>query len=276
MRISLVRFVYSSFLAFGFNPRVFHAALLGIPYYIINFVKLTLLMFRYSDHKSSLPDSSKRLGFFYPVLCEFNSQAESASGHYYHQDLYVANCIYRSNPEIHFDVGSKVDSFIAHLLSFDQRVVVGDIRPIEIPSPLVSFYRFHLMNSSYNLTDSFDSISCLHALEHMGLGRYGDPVDPFGHHKAIRNLVSRLSPDGTLYLSHPCGRIGRIEYNAHRVISLIEMKHLFDSLSLQVNSFSYVDDAGSLVCDVPLSSIDYDKCYDLHYGCAIWTLKFQT
>ena len=96
-------------------------------------------------------------------------------------------------------------------------------------------------------SDTFSSISCLHALEHMGLGRYGDPIDPLGHHKAVKNLASMLSPNGTLYLSHPCGRIGRTEFNAHRVITLLEMKHLFDSLSLQVVSFSYVDDNGCLV-----------------------------
>jgi hypothetical protein len=30
-----------------------------------------------------------------------------------------------------------------------------------------------------------DSLSCLHALEHFGLGRYGDPIDPRGHEKGI-------------------------------------------------------------------------------------------
>lgn len=226
------------------------------------------------DKSQHIPNSSRKFGLFFPVLHEYNSLAGSATGHYYHQDLLVANYIYKANPDVHFDVGSKIDGFISHLLSFEQRVVVGDIRPVNIPSDLVSFFQFDLMSSGFlPASDTFSSISCLHALEHMGLGRYGDPIDPLGHHKAVKNLALMLSPNGTLYLSHPCGRIGRTEFNAHRVITLLEMKHLFDSLLLQVVSFSYVDDNGCLVQDISVENLDYDTSYQLNYGCAIWSLK---
>ena len=38
-----------------------------------------------------------------------------------------------------------------------------------------------------------DSLSCLHAIEHFGLGRYSDPIDINGHIKGLENMISLLT-----------------------------------------------------------------------------------
>jgi hypothetical protein len=69
------------------------------------------------------------------------------------------------------------------------------------------------------LTNYCDSVSCLHALEHFGLGRYGDKIDIYSLEKGLSNLVKLLAKDGLLYLSVPIGK-ERIEFNAHRVMDI--------------------------------------------------------
>ena len=87
---------------------------------------------------------------------------------------------------------------------------------------------------------SCDSLSCLHALEHFGLGRYGDPVRWDGYLIGFNNLLAVLKPGGKLYISVPIGR-PRIEFNAHRVFSLSHLLKMFAD-QLRVDNFSFVDD----------------------------------
>ena len=78
---------------------------------------------------------------------------------------------------------------------------------------------------------SVPSISCLHVVEHIGLGRYGDPIDPDGSVKAAKELVRVLAPGGSLYFSMPVGR-SRVEFNAHRIYSVLQVLELFKKLNL--------------------------------------------
>lgn len=61
--------------------------------------------------------------------------------------------------------------------------------------------------------DYCDSVSCLHAIEHFGLGRYGDPINPEGYQQGIITMAQLLRPGGTFYLSTPIGK-ERVEFNA--------------------------------------------------------------
>jgi hypothetical protein len=63
-----------------------------------------------------------------------------------------------------------------------------------------------------------DSISCLHAIEHFGLGRYGDPIDPEGHIKGFNNIVRMPKPDSRLFISVPIASRTQVCFNAHRVL----------------------------------------------------------
>jgi SAM-dependent methyltransferase len=99
------------------------------------------------------------------------------------------------------------------------------------------------------LTDSdlqTDSISCLHAIEHFGLGRYGDPIDPQGHMKAFKNIISMLRPGGTLYISFPIADQDEVHFNAPRVFSPTRIFDWPDADRLSLKRFDYVGDDGDL------------------------------
>jgi hypothetical protein len=88
---------------------------------------------------------------------------------------------------------------------------------------------------------SVESLSCLHVAEHVGLGRYGDPLDPDGTRKAALELQRVLASGGRLYFSMPVGE-ARTEFNAHRVHDPEAVPGLFPYLRLE--AFSGVDDEG--------------------------------
>jgi hypothetical protein len=152
-----------------------------------------------------------------PILGERN-ESSGALGAYFLQDLTVARWIYQTNPRRHVDVGSRLDGFIGSLAAF-REVEVLDIRPQPLPVPNVRFHQLDLMQP---LPEEWlactDSLSCLHTIEHFGLGRYGDELDPAGHLAGIERLQAMVAPGGMLYLSTQIGR-ERIEFNAHRVFS---------------------------------------------------------
>ena len=267
----LFRRCYKFLVSFGLDPLKTLSTLRGYPRYFKNLslLKKSINSFDFSP----LPASVGSFGDRFPIVDEFFSSAGVTSGHYFHQDLLVANFVYRQRPDIHLDIGSRIDGFIAHLLSFDQRTVLGDVRPVIIDNPNISFVQMDLTeNIPSEFLFRYESVSCLHALEHMGLGRYGDPINPFGHYLALQNLAKLLAKNGTLYLSYPFGANSRIEYNAHRVISLQESLSMFEQNKLIVKNFSYVDDSGDLHNVANVKDIDWANSYGLDYGCAIWTL----
>ncbi|MBF0105209.1 MAG: DUF268 domain-containing protein [Deltaproteobacteria bacterium] len=189
-------------------------------------------------------------------------------GHYFWQDLFVAQRIFKNNPALHVDVGSRIDGFVAHVASF-RKIEVLDIRPLETTIDNVTFVRADMMAKDLSLfTDYCDSLSCLHALEHFGLGRYGDPIDPDGYLTGIENINRMLKSGGKLYLSVPIGP-QRVEFNAHRVF---EVKYILDLMSkmFKLDMFSYIDDKGNLHKNVAIEDKDVQSSFGCHYGCGIF------
>jgi hypothetical protein len=187
-----------------------------------------------------------RLNEVMPVLVDFSSQAGVASGQYFHQDLHVARRIYDARPARHVDVGSRIDGFVAHLLTF-MPVTVVDVRPLDSHVPGLLFEQGNLVNLSRFPTGSVESISSLHTVEHVGLGRYGDDIDPDGWKKSLAELARVVKPTGRLYVSVPVG-VERVKFNAHRIFS---PHTVIAALSgLQVVRFDAVDDGGELRLDV--------------------------
>ena len=209
------------------------------------------------------------MGKTYPCLDEKNEQSGTAAGHYFHQDLLVAQKIFHNRPERHADVGSRIDGFVAHVASF-REIEVFDVRPLEIDIPNIKFRQANFMEKDFDLLDCFPSISCLHAIEHFGLGRYGDKIDFEGHLKGLDNIYGMLQKGGKFYFSVPIGP-QRIEFNAHRIFS---MRYLIDLIEpkYKIDSFSYVNDDGNLVKDAALHEKDIRNNYFCDYGCGIFEL----
>lgn len=212
-------------------------------------------------------DKTFEFGRMFPILSERNDEGGIMKGHYFHQDLYVARLVHAAKPVLHLDIGSRTDGFVAHVASFRQIELV-DIRPIKSSVKNISFKCADLMQLPAELVDYCDSVSSLHVIEHFGLGRYGDPIDYFGHLKAIQNIAKIIKPGGTFYFSTPIGP-QRIEFNAHRVF---DVKYLLTILSdhFSISTFSYVNDAGDFFEDVPLTDEDIHRNYGCVYGCGIF------
>jgi SAM-dependent methyltransferase len=210
------------------------------------------------------------INFVAPNLSDRYEASGVALGHYFHQDLLVARRIFQRNPIKHVDVGSRVETFVAHVATFRQ-IEILDIRPLISKTDGISFRQCDLMNLPVDLIESCDSVSCLHALEHFGLGRYGDSIDINGYLQGFDNLCKILKPDGILYLSFPIGT-QRIEFNSHRVF-FIQTPLNWAMGRFELIEFSYVDDRGDLHLD-QLSNIDSIAARDdLHYGCGIYEFK---
>lgn len=214
-------------------------------------------------------DTTFKFGSIHPILTDRNHEGGVMKGHYFHQDLYVAKLINITKPEKHLDIGSRVDGFVAHVASY-REIELIDIRNIKSKVKNIVFRQLDLMMLPPDLINYCDSISSLNAIEHFGLGRYGDPIDYFGHLKAIDNITKILKSGGRFYFSVPIGP-QRIEFNAHRVFSV---KYLLSILcpNFKIHSFSYVNDEGDLLEDVELSEKNVNSNFGCDFGCGIFTL----
>lgn len=258
----IYRSIYSIFLGFGFDPLKFLKALRGVPLYIRDYF---ILVNQRSPERKYFP-----FGILYPCLDDRYSESGTASGHYFHQDLLVARRIYENKPELHVDIGSRIDGFIAHVAAF-RPIQVIDIRPVSKKVHNVTFIQADVMdNIDAGLIDYCDSLSCLHALEHFGLGRYGDSLQLGGHLTGFENLYNILKKEGILYLSVPIGP-QRIEFNAHRVFSVEYLLDLFQK-KYRIDRFSYVDDRGELYEDISLDVKNVKNNYNCIYGCGIFEM----
>lgn len=152
-----------------------------------------------------------------PCLHDRYEEGGTTKSEYFWQDLLVARWIFEAQPQRHVDVGSRVDGFVAHVASYRQ-IEVFDVRPITTEIPGIVFKQADFMqpDGSFPTEGYCDSVSCLHAIEHFGLGRYGDPIDSQGYARGIANMAHLLKPGGRFYLSTAIG-VERVEFNANRV-----------------------------------------------------------
>ncbi len=246
---------------FGFSARTLLNSFKGLAPFIKNYSHIQKLL----KQDKNFSVSSLR-----PCLGDRFEDAGSLPLHYFHQDLFVARQIYMKNPVRHVDIGSRIDGFVAHVASF-RDIEVFDIREIKDKVPGVIFKKADLMDSNFNYSDYADSVSSLHALEHFGLGRYGDKIDVNGHLKGLQNIYKVLKKGGRFYFSAPIGT-QRIEFDAHRVFSLKYLLDLFDG-SYNLLSFSYINDNNRFFENVSLHTADIKNNLNCTYGCGIFILE---
>lgn len=210
-----------------------------------------------------------KIAELHPILRDYEAQAGSGSGQYFHQDLLVASFVHDATPKRHIDVGSRIDGFVAHVAAF-REIEMVDIRPLaKSAHARIKFLQGDLMQHNPAWDGVADSVSSLHALEHFGLGRYGDSIDPEGHVTGFRNLSRIVAPGGMLYVGLPIGSQTRVFFNAHRIFAPTEPPTWFaepDTFALE--RFDYVDDSGDLHMNADIGTVP-----PLDHGCGIYSFR---
>lgn len=197
-------------------------------------------------------DKKTKIGLLdiYPMLHEKTISTEF-DAHYFYQQLWVFENVLKDKPKEHIDVGSTYQ--MSGYLSKICKTTFVDIRPIETKLNNLTVVKGDTTNLSFK-DKSIESLSCLNVIEHIGLGRYGDELDPDGWKKACKELERVLAKNGKLYISVPIGK-PRICFNAHRVFSPGDFVKIFSRLKLL--EFNTIDDEKNYLESVPVS--DYEE-----------------
>lgn len=192
----------------------------------------------------------------YPCLKDWDSNAGSL-GVYFWQDLWAARRIFQHKPSEHYDIGSRVDGFIAHVLAF-MPVTMIDIRPLPQKIDGLRFTQSDATNLDGIPDNSVISLSSLCAPEHFGLGRYGDPVDPEACFKALEAMQRVLASGGHLYIAVPVGDDCGVAFNAHRIFTPEIVAGTLGGLML--DDFSVIRD------DDYIGNISFDDFHAMRTG----------
>lgn len=203
-----------------------------------------------------------RLGNGYPCLFD-NAESTPYDPHYFYQAVWATRIIARSGMRTHVDLGSDV-RFVGMLSAILSAVMFIDVRAVKTQLPelhpvAASAVELPLSNRSVR------SLSCLHVAEHIGLGRYGDALDPAGTRKACAEMVRVLAPHSNLFFSVPVGR-PRVCFNAHRIHTPRQVMSYLKGLDLV--EFSVVDDSGRFQ-----EKADLDEMERANYACGLFWLK---
>jgi SAM-dependent methyltransferase len=253
----MLDFISNIQILFNFYPKKIIAGLRNLPYFYRS---------RKAFKKSLANNPDFKISRNYFCLTDMNEAGGNLLKHYFLQDLYFSQKVFENKPAKHVDIGSRIDGFVAHIASF-MEVEVLDVRPLSNTIKNIYFVQADMMDTNFHLKNYCQSVSCLHVIEHLGLGRYGDKIDANGHLKGLNTIYNLLQPGGFFYFSVPVGT-QRIEYNAHRIFSVDYLLNYFDS-KYELLSFSYIDDA-----EVIHENIDpRSETIRCRYGCGLFVLK---
>lgn len=190
-----------------------------------------------------------RLRDSYPQLHD-RTAATPFDPHYFYVSGWAMRRVVASRPARHVDVGSH--NLFANLLSAVVPVTFLDYRPLNAKLAGLECVGGTILDLPF-ADNSVESLSCLHVAEHIGLGRYGDPLDPQGTEKAARELARVLAKGGNLFFAVPVGR-SRTCFNAHRIYAAQAVREFFAPLELV--EFSGVHDDGRFVEHVELAEFE--------------------
>ncbi|MEI8226711.1 MAG: DUF268 domain-containing protein [Planctomycetota bacterium] len=159
--------------------------------------------------------------------------------HYVFHTAWAARVLAQSRPRKHVDIGSSL--YFAGIVSAFVPTEFYDLRPAALNLSNLQSRHADLMRLPFG-DGEVESLSCMHVVEHVGLGRYGDPIDPDGDLKAMRELQRVVAPAGSLLFVVPVGR-PRVQFNAHRIYSYQQVQEAFPEL--EICQFSLIPDLES-------------------------------
>jgi SAM-dependent methyltransferase len=149
--------------------------------------------------------------------------------HYVYHTAWAARVLAETRPAAHVDVSSSL--YFCSIASAFVPIRFYDYRRVDLVLTGLTSDHADLTRLPF-ATASIESLSCMHVVEHVGLGRYGEPLDPDGDLKAIKELQRVVAPGGSLMVVVPIGQ-PRIRFNAHRIYSYRQVVEMFDVLTLR-------------------------------------------
>lgn len=207
-----------------------------------------------------------------PEIKDYRQQSGDMDNHYYYMDILIAKKIIHDCPRHHYDIGSRIDGLISHLITADIMTTAIDIRPLSVRNPGAGIVPLEVIQADavtlQEIPDnSIASLSSLHAVEHFGLGRYGDEIDTDACFKAMKTMQRVLACGGKLYFAVPVGKENRLYFNAHRVFQpetiiecfnqlkteemfLIHNNMILTYTSVDVTAKSYQQELGEYDCGI--------------------------
>ena len=192
-----------------------------------------------------------------------NTANTGFDAHYVYHPAWAARIVKKIAPAVHIDISSTLH-FCTQLSAFIP-VEFYDYRPAVLMLDNLVSKKADLTNLFF-ASNSIESISCMHTIEHIGLGRYGDPIDANGDIKAISELKRVVKPGGSLLFVTPVGK-QKVIFNAHRIYDAAEVVKLFDGFTLK--DFSLVKDNNEFRNDCKIS-----EAASQNYGCGcFWFVK---
>lgn len=193
-----------------------------------NFEKLFNFMADFWLYKKLAITEDVSFRNIYAILDD-KTKTTPVDSHYFYQAIWATEKIKNANPVRHIDVGSDI-KWIG-ILSTIVPVTFIDLRPFTTDLKNLVVKKGNILNLPFK-DSSLMSLSCLHVAEHIGLGRYGDQLNPEGTKDAAKELTRVLAPGGKLYFSLPIG-VEKTYFNAHRVHTVKTVLNYFKDLELE-------------------------------------------
>ncbi|HVY72534.1 MAG TPA: glycosyltransferase [Candidatus Paceibacterota bacterium] len=242
----------------------------AMPRSLVHWLRAQRLMRAYRKDFSTFKTLSQAQGRGEPLWDDRrpelfdNTSTTPFDAHYIYHPAWAARVLHRTNPSLHIDISSTLT--FSSILSAFIPVRFYDYRPA--PLKLSNFESLHADLTALPFQDgSIASLSCMHTIEHIGLGRYGDPLDPNGDRTAIAELIRVLAPGGNLLFVTPVGK-PRVRFNAHRIYSYRQIMEYFNGLELVEFSLLPDDISQGIVENASQAQSDAQN-----YGCGCFWFR---
>ena len=187
--------------------------------------------------------------------------------HYVYHTAWAARVLTRLRPAEHVDVASSL--YFAALAAAFVPMRYYEYRPVDLRLPNLACGAADLTSLPF-ADASVPSLSCMHVVEHVGLGRYGDALDPDGDLKAMAELSRVLAPGGSLLFAVPVGR-PRVQFNAHRIYGFDQVREAFADLEL--TEFSLVPDRADPDGSALIVNATKEQGDRQRYGCGCFWFR---
>jgi len=235
-----------------------------LGYLLTHMIQLPRFMAEYFNFKRNAPEWSCRIFDLLPMLDDRTSVMDF-DAHYVYHTGWAARVLQEMAPKNHVDISSSI--MFCSIVSAFVPIKHYDYREPHLTISGLDCGSQDLCNLTFT-NDSIESLSCMHVIEHIGLGRYGDPINATGDQMAANELQRVLAPGGALIVALPVAETPKVRFNGHRIYSFEKVMQLFSTLELI--EFSFLNEAQSNQFTRFASSQDITGS---KYGCGCFVFK---